>query len=101
MNNEIFYHRTPVADRILKNGFRNSSRIIGGISFVGVWLSDQPLDCNEGAKGDQLLEIVLSGALCDPYELIEDGKTYRESCVPSRIINRFGRVRLSAAKEGK
>jgi hypothetical protein len=60
----------------------------------GVFLSAVPLDCNEGAQGDQLLEIALPSqhAISD-YELIEDGKPYREWCVPARILNRYARTR--------
>jgi hypothetical protein len=53
-----------------------------------VCFSNVPLDINEGAKGGHLLEITLRPD-CDisAYELIEEGKPYREWCVPAKIIN--------------
>jgi hypothetical protein len=48
-----------------------------GITRRGVFLSDRPLDSNEGAKGHQLLEVILPEDCCDfpYYELVEDDKT--------------------------
>ena len=41
----------------------------------GVWLSNEPLDCNEGAKGDVLLEVALDRGEDDfaAYEWLEEG----------------------------
>ena len=47
-------------------------------------MSDRPVDCNEGAKGDALLSIELAASeneLVD-FEIVEDGKTWREWIVP-------------------
>jgi hypothetical protein len=72
-----------------------------GMTLRGVFLSDKPLDCNEGAIGDQLLEISLPDDCCDLsyYKLFEEEKPYREWCLPADVIKRFGSVRLLSAEE--
>ena len=54
-----FYHRTNAAESILKEGFRDNNGLVGALylGIEGVFLSNVPLDCNEGAKGNQLLEV--------------------------------------------
>jgi hypothetical protein len=98
----IFYHRTNAAEAILRDGFLDNNGLCGAhhAGIEGVFLSDVPLDCNDGAKGDQLLEIALP-SLHDisDYELIEDGKPYREWCVPAEILNRYARTRLLKQEE--
>jgi hypothetical protein len=98
----IFYHRTNAAEAILRDGFLDKNGLCGAqhAGIEGVFLSDAPLDCNDGAKGDQLLEIALP-SLHDisDYELIEDGKPYREWCVPAGILNRYARRRLLKQEE--
>jgi hypothetical protein len=93
-----FYHRTYHADAILRGGFRDEEGSYGMEDFTirGVFLSDKPLDGNEGAGGDKLLEVRLPDECCDfsYYELVEEGKPYREWCIPAEIINRYGTVRL-------
>jgi len=66
----------------------------------GTWLSNVPLDANEGAKGDVLLEVALAidSAMLQNRELLEepiDGfeKPYREFLLPARMINRHSAVR--------
>jgi hypothetical protein len=84
----ILYHRTNAAAAILSEGFRD-----GGGTFLttewwtGVWLSNVPLDGNEGADGDTLLRLELPEQMIADYEVIEDGKPYREWLVPARLIN--------------
>ncbi len=94
-----FYHRTPWAEVIIRDGFRDHEGfyMLGDMMLRGVFLSDVPLDANEGARGDELLEVSLP-AECDisGYEIIEEGKPYREWCLPAELINRRGTVRLIA-----
>jgi hypothetical protein len=55
MTTKVFFHRTNrlAADSILANGFRDSSGdYMMTDTRAGVWLSDVPLDANEGAFGD-------------------------------------------------
>jgi hypothetical protein len=43
---------------ILREGFRDGSGGYGTAEkFSGVWLSDSPLDVNEGAEGDTVLVV--------------------------------------------
>ena len=86
----ILYHRTTAvsAEQILRDGFRDS---IGTYMTTrvhsGVWLSNVPLDINEGAEGDTLLQLELPEELIADYEWVEDGKPYREWLVPAQWIN--------------
>ena len=93
-----FYHRTDAAEVILRDGFRDAegSYMLTGVTLRGVFVSDKPLDSNEGAKGRQLLEVTLPEDCCDfsYHELVEDDKPYREWCLPAKLINRYGAVRL-------
>jgi hypothetical protein len=79
----ILYHRTTRnnADAILKNGFRDGTgTYLTDREWSGVWLSNIPLDCNEGAMGEVLFEVDLQlpeSEIAD-YEWIEEGKPYRE-----------------------
>lgn len=97
------YHSTSreAADAIDRDGFRDAQGTYGLIDHVltGVYVSETPLDENEGA---------LTGALftftgVDPetiadYELIEEGKPYREWCVPAEIVNTWLRTRKLATE---
>ena len=60
---------------------------LGGIG--GVWLSDIPLDVNQGAKGDTLLQVKLAAdnGTLKHYEIIEKGTPYREWCIPAGVVN--------------
>jgi hypothetical protein len=98
----IYYHRTDNAESILREGFRDGegSYMVIGTTFSGVWLSNYPLECNEGAKGDQLLEITLPDDLdISDHEWAEEGKPYREWLVPAEVLTQHGRVRLLSADE--
>ena len=67
--------------------------------LTGVWISDQPLDANEGATGEQLLAIELNFDI-NCYEVVEDKSTYREWCVPADLLNGAGvKVRLMSQVE--
>ena len=85
------------AAAILAEGFRDGSGGYGTAEeFTGVWLSDRPLDVNEGAEGDTALMISFSiplSALAN-YEWIEEGKGYREWLVPAEIIGRHATVSI-------
>jgi hypothetical protein len=54
----ILYHRTntAAAQSILRHGFRDGrGTYMTAQEWSGVWVSNIPLDWNEGAKGDILL----------------------------------------------
>ena len=53
-------------------------------------VSDRPLDMNEGRPGEDALEVTITDDLdLDEWELVEEGKPYREWCVPVELLNRF------------
>ena len=58
------------------------------VEFTGVFISDRPLDVNEGAAGSWLLTIELTADAADlidrEYEWVDEGKSYREWLVPAR-----------------
>jgi hypothetical protein len=93
----IFYHKTNAAEAVLRYGFRDAERLCGLEDFVlrGVLVSDVPLACMEGEKGNQVLKITFPDEYdISDYELLEEGKHYREWCVPSELINLLGQVDL-------
>lgn len=89
-----YFHTTAAAGSILRDGFRDS-RSSSFPWIIGVYLSERPLDGNEGATGDELLAVDLPDDVpLDKYEIgeDEDGKPYREWCVPAAIVNTHGQV---------
>jgi hypothetical protein len=57
--------------------------------YTGVWVSDSPLDANEGAFGETLIEMEIPEVF-EQFEWVEDGKPYREALIPSALLN--GRI---------
>jgi hypothetical protein len=87
-----FYHCTTkaVAAAILRDCFRDGSGYyLTDHVHSGVWVSNVPLDMNEGASGDVPLELQteMSESDLEQYEWIEEGKSYREWLIPAEIIN--------------
>ena len=93
----IFYHRTTdeCAGLILRDGFRDGTgTYMTDQLHTGVWLSNVPLDGNEGASGDVLLQVELpSEEMVAEYEWIQD-IGYREWLVPAALINEEGTRRV-------
>jgi hypothetical protein len=95
----ILYHRAPdaVAKAILQAGFRDGTgTYMTTREWTGTWLSNIPLDINEGAVGGVLLrvELTLDEAAIAEFEWIEEGKPYREWLVPASLINTYSTVRV-------
>jgi hypothetical protein len=93
----VFYHRTTekAAAKILKGGFRDGQgRYMTTVTLQGVWVSDVPLDSNEGAKGHTLLKVSIPIAIIGSYEVVEEGKPYREWVVPAAILNENGKTQV-------
>jgi len=103
----IFFHRTTrdAADAILAGGFRDATGSYGlvGHTLTGAWLSDIPMDQGEGAKGEIMLEVQLTGmkeADLDEHEHPRDSRLtartdyhpfdYREWCIPAKLVNAHG-----------
>jgi hypothetical protein len=60
--------------------------------WKGVWLSDWPLDENQGARGDRVVEVEFGDlAPLAEHEWIEENKGYREWHVPAELINTTAR----------
>lgn len=99
----IVYHRTPHADPILEGGFRNGEGSYGlqHHTLRGVFVSEVPLDINEGAAGEDLLEVTLphDEHRYTDFELIEKAKTYREWCIPAEVLNADAVVRRVTTEE--
>lgn len=100
----ILYHRTSraAARKILKEDFRDGhGTYLTDRKFSGFWLSNVPLDENEGAHGDVLLKVDLDVSAKAPreWEWIEDGKPYRVFLIPADFVNRNAR-NLRDADEG-
>jgi hypothetical protein len=100
------FHRTDHADAILREGFRDAEGHYGffdeeenPVPVRGVWLSETPLDENEGADGDQLLQIELPDAVALEHEVVEEGKPYREFLIPASVLNQHGPPRLVSQEE--
>jgi hypothetical protein len=86
------FHRTnpQAAASILQEGFLDGTGTYGtSRNRSGVFLSSEPLDENDGACGDILLEVNLhmTEAELARYEWVEEGKWYREFFVPAAEIN--------------
>jgi hypothetical protein len=99
MTGMILYHRTDqeAAETILRNGFRDGiEKYMTNTTHSGVWLSNIPLDENEGAFGDILLEVStdMTESEIAEYEWIEEGKGYREFLIPAIEINSRMKVRI-------
>ncbi len=92
----IFYHRTAAeaAHQILRDGFRDGvGTYLTDQVWSGVWISNVPLDVNEGAEGDTLLQLEgLEEAAITDFEWIEDGKAYREWLVRARLLNEQAKI---------
>ena len=85
------YHRTKAADAILAEGFRDGEgHYLTSNLYRGVWLSNVPLDENEGAWGDTLLSLDIPESVIAEYEWVEEGKPYREFLVPADTVNEYG-----------
>jgi hypothetical protein len=59
-------------------------------TWRGVWVSDRPIDVNEGASGDTLLAMDVPIAIFEEYEWVGEDKPYRESLIPATTLNELG-----------
>lgn len=85
------YHRTDAAHRILAEGFRDAEGpYLTDTTQRGVWLSNVPLDPNEGTTEGPLLTLDIPEDVLADYEWVEEGKPYREFLVPAGVVNRYG-----------
>jgi hypothetical protein len=101
----VLFHRTTIADarQIVRNGFEDLRWAFGHedelsevVKATGVWLSERPLEADEGPGGDAQLEVVLDLAedTLSAFEL--DGVLWdtRLWVVPSAMLNPHASVRI-------
>ena len=100
MSRLILFHRTSeeAARAIVESGFRdNTGTYLTGEEFTGVWLSNRPLDANEGAWGHSLLRVTidLPESELTSYEWTNEGnESYREWFIPASLINLRAKVEI-------
>jgi hypothetical protein len=93
------FHHTHAADIILAEGFRDGEgNYMTSEVFRGVWISAEPLDENEGARGDAYLIIDIPDEVFSDWEWVQD-VGYREALVPAEILNQYPIRRWTEAEE--
>jgi hypothetical protein len=89
------YHRTFHSAAILQEGFRDATGYyMNTQEFLGVWVSDRPLNRNEGADENVLLALEIPEELFVEYDRVReasDGEpwSYRESLILAKELNQF------------
>jgi hypothetical protein len=85
------FHRTSHADAIMRDGFRDGEGSYGtSQTRHGVWVSDVPLDVNEGAVGDDVLAVEIPEALFVEHEWVQESSFgYREALIPAESLNAY------------
>ena len=107
-NGFILYHVTSAAaaTTILRSGFFDGEGSYGTeIELRGVFLSNRALDTNEGVgpSSDVVLAVTFASTALsdlDEYELVEDGKSYREWCIPASVVQRRTIVQIAETDDG-
>lgn len=97
-----YFHRTGAraARAILRSGFRDATHYYLTLTpHTGVWLSDVPLNVNDGVNGDALLVVEIDGRKVSKFEWVEEAKPYREFLVPAKVLNTYGSVRRARPAE--
>ena len=99
------YHRTTIgnARAIVQNGFENQKwrfeheDASGEVKkALGVWLSDRPLEGEDGPPGDAILEVVMDASE-ESLELFQlEGVVWEAQLwiVPAEIVNARSTVRI-------
>lgn len=96
------FHTTEAAEQILAEGFRDGegSYMFVGLTVRGVFLANRPADVNDGAKGDQVLEVLLPDDVdLSDCAIVEDGLAPWEWVVPADLINQRAQVRLLSEED--
>jgi len=97
----VLFHRTTAdaAREILTGGFRDSTnKYLTDENYTGIWLSDKPLDINDGAIGDVLLQITFSFLTehdLANFEWFEEGRSHREWLLPAHLVNENATIGLA------
>jgi hypothetical protein len=100
----ILWHRTSHAEAILATGFKDTTAsYMTDEPRAGVWLSNVPLDINEGADRGRLLRVAVDLPMVElvEYEWIEEEKRHREFLIPASVLNRHARIADATDSEPK
>jgi hypothetical protein len=92
----VLYHTTDAAEAILREGFRDAEGwyMFATLTLRGVFLSAMPADVNDGATGDDVLEVTFPDDVdLGDHAIVEEGQPPWEWCVPAELINRRATVR--------
>jgi len=92
------YHVTDAAaaEAIERNGFRDGEGDFGMAATwpLGVLVSDEPLSVYEGARGNEVVEVVVPDSMPVEAQFLDDMKGYRQWCVSAHVLNEWPRRRL-------
>jgi hypothetical protein len=100
------YHRTSIGEarQIVKQGFQDQKWGFSvddaiterRVKALGVWLTDQQLESDDGPPGDAMLEVLLDAdqASLQPYELEGVLPNARLWVVPAGLLNPRARIRI-------
>ena len=93
------YHGTTLANagQVAKNGFQDVTSNFGlysaasgePVNTTGVFFSDLVLDENEGICSEAYFVLEIPDEHLASYEWMEEGKGYREWCIPAALANSF------------
>ena len=93
------YHGTTLvnAEQVSGNGFQDVTSNFGlysgasgePVNTTGVFFSDLVLDENEGICSEAYFVLEIPDEHLASYEWIEEGKGYREWCIPAALANSF------------
>ena len=93
------YHGTTLAnaEQVARNGFQDATSNFGlfsatsgePVNTTGVFFSDLVLDENEGICSEAYLVLEIPDEHLASYEWMEEGKGYREWCIPAALANSF------------
>ena len=93
------YHGTTLvnAEQVANNGFQDATSNFGlynavssePINTTGVFFSDLVLDENEGICSEAYIVLEIPDEHLGSYEWMEEGKGYREWCIPAALANSF------------
>ncbi len=94
------FHRTRAesVEAILRDGFYDSEQWLGcsGSDLEGVFLSDIPVTCQDGAKGEALIEVMFDipeHEISSQFEFLDERQLFREFMVPAQFIREHAQLR--------
>lgn len=86
------YYRTPEAESILKEGFKDSDGyFMNNVLYSGVWFSSTQPEIRASAQSEALLKIEIPEDVVAEYELHKGVKPEREFLVPAIVANEYGK----------